>query len=91
MLYLEELLDAVRYHTTAKKQMPLTSLILYLADFTSKDRDYPDVDVIRKLVDNSLEEAYIYALQFSIKDLVDNSRAVHLDTFEAYNEAVSKL
>lgn len=82
----EELLDAVRYHTTAKKDMSLTAKILYLADFTSKDRDYDDVDVIRGLVDKSLEEALLYALKYSICDLVEQSRAVHNDTLEAYNQ-----
>ena len=85
----DELLDAVRYHTTAKADMSLTAKILYLADFTSKDRDYDDVDVIRQLVDESLDSAFIYALKYSITDLVQNSRAVHPDTVEAYNQAVS--
>lgn len=82
----EEILDAVRYHTTAKSNMSLTAKILYLADFTSLDRDYPDVDVIRKYVDESLEKAFIYALQYSITDLVEQKRAIHPDTVDAYNE-----
>ena len=81
-----ELLDAVRYHTTAKKNMSLTAKILYLADFTSLDRDYEDVDVIRELVDKSIEDAMIYALKYSIVDLVEQSKAIHFDTLEAYNE-----
>lgn len=81
-----ELLDAVRYHTTAKSGMTLTAKILYLADFTSKDRDYDDVEEMRKLVDISLEKAMVYALKYSIKDLIEQSRAIHMDTLEAYNE-----
>ncbi|MBE6750662.1 MAG: HD domain-containing protein [Ruminococcaceae bacterium] len=83
----EEILSAVRYHTTAKADMNLTEKILYLADFTSEDRDYPDVDVIRKLVDISLDDAFIYALKFSINDLVGQGRAIHPDTVDAYNQA----
>ena len=83
-----ELLDAVRYHTTAKADMSLTAKILYLADFTSRDRDYDDVDVIRGLVDESLESALVYALQYSITDLVSQGYAVHEDTISAYNQAV---
>ena len=86
----EEILDAVRYHTTAKANMSLTAKILYLADFTSKDRDYPDVDVIRGLVDKSLEEAFIYALKYSIIDLTEQSKAIHPDTVEAFNQSVLK-
>lgn len=86
-----EIIDAVRYHTTAKADMSLLAKILYLADFTSLDRDYPDVTVIRDLVDKSLDEAFIYALQYSICDLVNNKKAVHINTVKAYNEAVNSL
>ena len=83
-----EIIDAIRYHTTAKADMSLLAKILYLADFTSADRDYEDVDVIREYVDISLEKAFIYALQYSIKDLVELEKAVHIDTVAAYNQAV---
>jgi len=86
-----EILDAIRYHTTAKPNMSPLCLVLYLADFTSSDRDYPDVDVMRKLVDVSFSEALVYALQYTIKDLADQKRAIHFDTLAAFNEAVSNL
>ncbi len=83
-----EIIDAIRYHTTAKENMSLLAKILYLADFTSADRDYEDVDVIRKYVDESLDKAFVYALQYSITDLVTQERAIHIDTVKAYNQAV---
>ena len=85
-----EIFDAIRYHTTAKANMSLLSLILYLADFTSADRDYEDVDVMRELVDKSLVEAYIYALSYTIKEIVDKGGALHIDTVNAYNETILK-
>lgn len=85
-----EILDAVRYHTTAKKNMSLTAKILYLADFTSRDRDYEDVEVIRTLANKSLDGAIKYALEYSIVDLVKQSRAIHPDTVDAFNEIVSE-
>ena len=85
-----EIIDAIRYHTTAKAGMSLPAKILYLADFTSKDRDYEDVDVIRKYVDESLEKAFVYALEYSITDLVNQGRAIHPDTVQAYNQTVLK-
>ena len=83
-----EIIDAIRYHTTAKADMSLLAKILYLADFTSADRDYEDVDVIRRYVDEKLDKGFIYALQYSITDLVKQERAVHEDTVGAYNQAV---
>ena len=83
-----EIISAIRYHTTAKADMSLLEKIIYLADFTSADRDYDDVSVIRQYVDESLDKAFIYALQYSICDLVNNKKRVHLDTLNAYNQAV---
>lgn len=84
------ILDAVRYHTTGKADMSLITKILFLADFTSLDRDYEDVEVIRGLVDKSLNEAVIYALKYSIKELVEDSKPIHPDTLAAFNEALLK-
>lgn len=86
----EEIVEAIRYHTTAKADMPLLAKILYLADFTSADRDYEDVDVLRGLVDQSLDEAYAYALSYSVIDLAQQHRAIHIDTVNAYNEIMLK-
>ncbi len=86
----KDIIDAIRFHTTAKADMSLLSVILYLADFSSADRDYDDVDIMRKLVDKTLDEAYLYALSYSVSDLVKMGKAIHPDTLDAYNEAVMK-
>ena len=82
----EEIINAIRYHTTAKANMSLLEKVLYLADFTSADRDYEDVDIMRKLVDESLQGALKYALCYTMKDLVNRQLAVHPDTVAAYNQ-----
>lgn len=81
-----ELLDAVRYHTTGRAGMTPLDRVLYLADFTSADRDYPDVDVLRALTLQDERAAMIYALDYSIRELLDKQAAIHPDTFAAYNE-----
>ena len=86
----EEIISAVRYHTTAKKNMNLLQKILYLADFTSLDREYPDVDVMRKKVDISLDEAMKYALSYTITELVEKQVQIHPDTMEAYNQVMEE-
>ena len=85
----EEIVDAIRYHTTAKANISLFSKIIYIADFTSADRDFEDIDVIRDLVDQSLDKGYKYALAYTVIDLAKRELPVHLDTVSAYNEAMS--
>lgn len=81
----KEILSAVRYHTTAKENMTLLEKIVYIADFTSEDRTYSDVDVVRELVNESLEKAIIYALKHTICDLTKKNMPIHEDTLKAYN------
>lgn len=85
-----EVITAVRYHTTARAGMSLLEKILYLADFTSADRDYDDVEIMRQKVDISIETAMNYALSYTIKDLVGIEKPLHLDTVLAYNENTLK-
>ena len=86
----KEVINAIRYHTTAKADMSKLQTVLYLADFTSSDRDYPDVNVMRGLVDKSADEALEYALKYTINELLEKKAAIHPDTVAAYNEVVLK-
>ena len=81
-----EILAAVRYHTTGRAGMSLLEKILYLADMTSADRDYPDVGEMRRRVDLSLDSALEYALMYTIGDRLKKHEAIHPDTLSAYNE-----
>ena len=85
-----EIITAVRYHTTARKNMTQLEKILYLADFTSADREYDDVDMMRKKLEISMQAALQYALSYTINDLVSRDKPLHLDTVEAYNENALK-
>ncbi|MBQ7037658.1 MAG: bis(5'-nucleosyl)-tetraphosphatase (symmetrical) YqeK [Clostridia bacterium] len=87
----KEILDAVRYHTTARAGMSLLETVLYLADFTSADRDYPDVDVMRELTERDLDAAMQYAVAYTIDDLKEQERPVHPDTLACYKEIMERI
>ncbi|MBO5421166.1 MAG: bis(5'-nucleosyl)-tetraphosphatase (symmetrical) YqeK [Clostridia bacterium] len=86
----KELYKAVRYHTTGRAKMTLLEKIVYLADYISAERNYKDVDVMRKLCDESMDEAVLYALEFGIPDLVRRGSVIHPDSLDLYNESVMK-
>ena len=81
-----EIIGAIRYHTTGRANMTLLEKIIYIADFTAAGRDYDDVDVMRKLADQSLEEAMRYALHYTVADLRRKKRIVHPDTLGALQD-----
>lgn len=84
----KDVINAVRYHTTARAEMSLLEKIIYIADYTSEERDYKGVEKMRKASNVSLEYAMEEALAFGIEARVEDHTAIHPDTFEAYNEIV---
>ncbi len=86
----KELYRAVRYHTTGRAKMTLLEKIVYLADYISAERSYPGVDDMRRLCDESMDEAILYALEFGIPDLVRRGNVIHPDSVDLYNEVVIK-
>lgn len=83
-----EVLWAIRYHTTGRAGMCLLEKVVYLADYTSVDRTFPDAEVLRKTVCQDLNEAMRIALEFTICRLVREKKPVHPDSVSAYNELV---
>ncbi len=87
----EDMLNAIRYHTTGRKNMSLLEKIIFIADFISAERDYNGVDIMREKAVKSLDEAIVEGLSFTIKDLIDAERLVHPDTLDAYNDALFNI
>lgn len=85
-----ELLSAVSYHTTAKEKMSPLEELLYLADFTSADRDYEGIEEIRRAVSTDKTEALKIALSFTVEELASKRKPIHPDTIGAYNEIMIK-
>ena len=83
-----EIIGAIRYHTTGKDGMTLLEKVIYIADYISAERDYSDVDVMRRLSKISLEQASLYALKFSLCSLAEKQKPIHPDSLAYYNELV---
>ncbi len=85
-----DIINGVRYHTTGRADMTLFEMIIYLADFTSEDRDYPDVDIMREKTDNNLLDGMLYSLSYTITSIVKQGRQIHPDTINCYNDCLSR-
>lgn len=83
-----EILGAVRWHTTGKAGMTLLEKVVFIADYISAERDYPDVDVMRRLSESSLDAAALYALKFSLRRLSEKEKPICEDSVAYYNELI---
>ena len=69
--------------------MSLLDKIIYIADYISAERNYPDVNVMRELaLTKGLDEAALYALKYSFTSLSKDERLIHPDSVEYYNELI---
>lgn len=82
----KEVIDAIRYHTTGRAGMTLLEKVIFVADFTSADRDFEGVDRIRRIADKSLDEAVLEGMSFTMSDLALRKLTIAPDTFAGYNE-----
>ncbi len=86
----EEIISAVRYHTTGKAGMTLLEKIIYIADFISAERTFNGVDYMRNLAKISLDDACMFAVDFCIPDLVRRKKVIHPDSLGLYNDLIIK-
>ncbi len=88
----EEIVRAVRYHTTANKHMTQLDKIIYIADCIEPNRTYDGVEQIRQALDEKgLDYAMLTALRSSIIEVTNKGTMLHPDTIEAYNRFVEIL
>lgn len=89
-VYDEEILDAVRFHTTARASMTDLMKIVYVADKiddTRVDQPLYPVSSVRSLAQTDLNAAYALLLEILMKLTRVNGKEVHRDTAEAFENA----
>lgn len=86
-----EILSAVRWHTTGKEDMTLLEKLIYVADLTSEDREYPDILEVRAMAEESLDRTCLRGLSFTIEDNAKKCRPIHIDTVNAFNYLAERI
>lgn len=83
-----DIVEAVRCHTSGKKDMSLLEKVLFVADYISADREYPGVERMRQAAYRSLEEAIVEGVLFTVQELMGQRLPVAAESVEAYNDAL---
>lgn len=81
----EDILNAVRYHTTGNRYMTKLAQIIYMADYIEPARDFDGVEKARLLTSQSLELAVAYQTKHTLLYLLENNQRVYPKTIETYN------
>ncbi len=79
----EEVLDAIKYHTTAKPNLSLLGKLIFVSDMVEKDRNYEGVDYLRELFKRDLELAFRECLKEEVIHLKNRGDVIYPLTLEA--------
>lgn len=80
----EEILNAVRYHTTARAGMTKLEEIIFVADVVEKNRTYPDLKYYQDLALSDIDRCTLEILEYILSDLGAKFKRVDKDSLEAY-------
>lgn len=84
----QEVLDAIRFHTSGRPGMTKLEKVIYLADYIEPGRHFPGVEEVRELAKRNLDKALIKAIQNTILFLLKKDQSIYPDTFHTYNDLV---
>lgn len=79
-----DILSAIRYHTTGCANMNLLMKIIYLADAIEEGReDYPGLSDIRILAQENLDKSVLMSMERGLTHLRETDKPIHPDTLSA--------
>lgn len=81
-----EVLSAIDCHTTGKPGMSKLDKIIYLADMTSAERDYPEVYELRELAEEDLDKAMVTAVGQNLAWMEESGKPIDALSRETYDD-----
>ena len=84
-----EILSAIECHTTGKQNMSLLDKIIYMADMTSAERDWPGVEKLRKLEMKDLDAAMLAALKQTNGFVLSEGKPLDPESKAAYEDILA--
>lgn len=84
----EEILNAIRYHTTGRVHMTPFEKIIYVADMIEPNRKFDGVERLRHIAKVDLQEAFIACVTHTLSFLVESRQAIYPLSIECFNSIV---
>lgn len=81
----EDILNAVRHHTTGAAKMSPLEQVIYMADYIEPARDFPGVDKARSITAKDLGAGVAYQTKQTLEYLVERNSPVYPTTLATYN------
>ncbi len=81
----EEVLDAIRYHTSGKAEMTTLAKLIFVADMVEEGRHYDGVDKLRELYEKEdFEKCFVECLKEEFVHLLNKKQYIYEETLNAF-------
>ncbi len=87
----EEVLDAVRSHTTGRRGMSLLEEIVYVSDAIEENRSYPGLEELQAQAAEDLDGACLFIMDYTLERLEMKGRTPDADTVEARQFIIDRI
>lgn len=84
----EDVLNAIKYHTTGRGEMTMIEKIIFVSDAIEKNRNYIGVEEIRVMAKNNIDASMIMILDNTIKYLISKNETIHINTLICRNSVL---
>lgn len=88
--FTKDMQNAIKYHTTGNPHMDKLAKVLYVADKTEENRKFKEVEELRKIAMENLDEAVFAILTLDIKKNIDQNRLIHIQSIKTRNALLDK-
>ncbi|MCM3611319.1 bis(5'-nucleosyl)-tetraphosphatase (symmetrical) YqeK [Planococcus sp. MERTA32b] len=86
----EDILNAIRYHTTGRAGMSDLEKVVYIADLVEPGRKFKGVEELRQLKEQGLDVMMEACVKHSIDFLVSKNQPVYPDSLKCYEYFVQQ-
>ncbi|MDF2558542.1 MAG: phosphohydrolase [Bacillales bacterium] len=86
----EEILNAIKFHTTGQVGMGLLEQIIFVADYIEPGRTFPSCVKCRQIAETSLVAAVLYEFENVFEFLLSEGKKIYPIALEAYEEFKKK-
>jgi len=84
----QEMLEAIKFHSTASSNLGLLGKIVYIADKIEPGREMQKLPKIRELVWRDIDQAMLELLNQGLRHLISRNLLIHPKTLQARNRII---
>ncbi|EON71820.1 bis(5'-nucleosyl)-tetraphosphatase (symmetrical) YqeK [Lysinibacillus sphaericus] len=86
----EDLLNAIRFHTTGRVGMSRLEKILFVADMIEPNRQFDGVERLRKKAQKNLDKAVSACVRHTLAFLIDTRQPIYPLSIDCYNDLMKR-